>query len=100
MSDQKPISLAFYEAVRAVRNTIGVEPLPKGINKAEISDWELTLNTSSEELENVQPFTVKAVHKKYFCFAIFDPTGGCCSGGAEDKFIADMQAFNAELEDA
>lgn len=92
--NNKGISEAFYEAVCAVGKAIGVKPLPVGLNEADVNGWHLTLNTSSDRIDEHDPFTVKAVHQEYIGIAIFDPAGGMIGGIPEDRFIADMRAFN------
>ncbi len=88
---------AFYAAVQAMATVIST-PFPKGINRATVGDWDLTLNTADEPMQAdgiddpVKPFEVYATNNKYLAFAILGPSGGAVGGMTEDEFIADLAA--------
>ena len=89
MSDQG-ISEAFYLAVQNMAAVHG-SPLPEGLLTANIEGWDLTLNTTTETVDDIPPFNVKAAHDTYLAFAMFGPDGGIVGGASEDDFIAAMK---------
>lgn len=101
MSEDRPISEAYFLAVSAIGDQVG-KPLPKGINRATVGDWKLTLNASLEPVKlddttTLPAFELLAENTVYVAFATFGPYGGMIGGMTEDRFIADMKAGGGQL---
>lgn len=101
MTQQPPISQAFYSAMEAIASVIPQRPFPPGLTTVEAGDWKLTVNSSGEEQDHggtkLPPWSVLAEHKVWFVICVLDPNGGCIGGGmTEDEFIRQMDEIARE----
>lgn len=60
----------------------------RGIWSGETDQWEVKINGSFTEIEDMAPFSVHLTHKDSFAIAVLDPTGGVRMGIDEDAAIA------------
>lgn len=95
MANSVGVAVAFHRAVTAMSTVISERPFPVGLVKAEVGDWDMTVNTSGQEISEdgiaYGAFTLHATHRTFFVIAVFDPAGGMIGGGmTEAQFIEDM----------
>lgn len=68
--------------------------IPIGFRTFEVGPWTVTVNGTKVMTDHVDPYHARIVHRDIVSIMIFSPFGGVVGGwsGAEDAFIADMNA--------
>ena len=91
-------AIAWVLAVVAIGHATGKKPLPREAVSARVGDWSLTINNTNAEVDDLEPFDVRAENEVYLAIAVLGPAGGMIGGCREDAFIEDMKRSIPENE--
>jgi hypothetical protein len=86
-----PITLAF-DLIRRYAERQGWIPI--GWRPFTVGPWDVTVNGTPEERDDIPPWHARIVHRDIIAFLLIHPFGGKAAGwrGAEEDFIRDMEA--------